>query len=689
VLAVVGQAFIDLLQMTILPYITAALVLNIGRLSRDRARRLAGSAGLVLLGLWAVALAVVVAAPQGFPDIRQGAFFSAEAIQPAASFDPLEVYIPDNPFHSLANNVVPAVVLFSICLGVALIGIERKQTLLDVLDTACQALTRVSALVVRLTPYGIFAIAAAAAGTITLDELARLRGYLIAYTASGLLLAFVVLPLLVSALTPFSYRQVVGVSRDAVVTAFATGKLFVVLPLIIEASHRLLRELDTDSSQPSDTASVLVPLAYPFPSAGKLLILLFIPFAAWYVGSPLSMGRYPTLIGVGLLGLFGSPLATVPYLLDLFRLPADMFNLFIISGVWSTRVSDAVGAMHLLAFSVLAGCAVMGAVRVQVQRLAWCGVAGVALVALGVAGLSGYLAATAPDPALGSERIVGMSTLRDTVRQTVLDEAGPNPVTLRSGQSALSRIRERGVVRVGFDEYSLPFAFFNSRGELVGFDIEMAHRLAGELEVAIEFVPCRRSTLARQLEDDHFDLVMSGIAGTFETLRGSPVARSGIELTGALVVADHLRDEYGSVASIRSLGNVRIGTVGLHHISDRFRQRFPSVELVPFDSHREFFEGSRPDVSALITTAEEGSAWTLVYPSYQVVVPTEVPIALPLVYPVRAGDVEFRRLIEDWAALVAMDGTADELYDHWILGGGAETTVPRWSVIRNVLHWVE
>jgi hypothetical protein len=45
--------------------------------------------------------------------------------------------------------------------------------------------------------------------------------------------------------------------------------------------------------------------------------------------------------------------------------------------------------------------------------------------------------------------------------------------------------------------------------------------------------------------------------------------------------------------------------------------------------------------------------------------------------------------VERWAILVREDGTADELHEHWILGGGARIRGPRWSVIRDVLHWVE
>ena len=73
---------------------------------------------------------------------------------------------------------MPAVVLFSVVLGVALIGVERKQILLDVLRVARDALSRATRFVVRLTPYGLFAIAATAAGTLSLEQLGRLQVYL-------------------------------------------------------------------------------------------------------------------------------------------------------------------------------------------------------------------------------------------------------------------------------------------------------------------------------------------------------------------------------------------------------------------------------------------------------------------------------------------------------------------------------
>ena len=72
-------------------------------------------------------------------------------------------------------------------------------------------------------------------------------------------------------------------------TAIATGKLFVVLPQISQRAEQLLHvEGESDKAIEDSTASILVPLAYPFPHIGKILTFLFVSFAAWYVGDDLG-----------------------------------------------------------------------------------------------------------------------------------------------------------------------------------------------------------------------------------------------------------------------------------------------------------------------------------------------------------------------------------------------------------------
>ena len=54
----------------------------------------------------------------------------------------------------------------------------------------------------------------------------------------------------------------------------------------------------------------------------------------------------------------------------------------------------------------------------------------------------------------------------------------------------------------------------NTRGELVGFDIEMAHILASDLGLSVEFVPVPRPELAAHLDGASADLAMSGVLVT-------------------------------------------------------------------------------------------------------------------------------------------------------------------------------
>jgi len=686
-LKTLGDAFIDLLQMSVLPYVTFSLITKIGRLTPANARRLAGRAGLVLLVLWGIGALVLVAAGTSFPTQSSGSFFSTRFLQPPPEVDLVKQYIPANPFNSLANNVVPAVVLFSILFGVALISIDGKEKLLDQLDVACDALTRINGYIVRLTPYGVFAIVSAVAGTMTIDELGRLQGYLMVYTAASALLVFVVLPMLVSAVTPFTYSQVVGASRDAVLTAFATGKLFVVLPMLVEASQKLLDEVETVDEKNRTSPGVLIPLAYPFPSIGKMLGLLFLPFAAWYSGDMLELAQYPLLLGAGLLTFFGSPVIAVPYLLDLFRLPADMFDLFVVSGIYCARLGDAVGTVHLMAFTLLTSCSATGHLQIRVAPLVRLVAVSVVLVSVGL-GFGPMILDTGIDRSMTSTTALDQMDFRlDHPTPVIRDRPEANPEPLLPEENQLDRIQRTGTLRVGYTRGTPPFAFLNRDGRLVGFDVEMAHILADDLNADLVLVPFARSTLVEQLEEDHFDIAMSGLVGATSNLAGVRVVDSTIDLTFALVVPDHLRDEFADLESIRSQEIARLGFVGSQRLARALLRVIPNAKLETVDSPRDFFEGELPHLDGMILSAESGFAWTLRYPHFQVVIPEKVQIRSPLVYPVRGHDESWHKFLESWFVVNSDVGTTQRLYEHWILGEGASAPTRRWSIMRDVLHW--
>ena len=83
-----------------------------------------------------------------------------------------------------------------------------------------------------------------------------------------------------------------------------------------------------------------------------------------------------------------------------------------------------------------------------------------------------------------------------------------------------------------------------------------------------------------------------------------------------------------------------------------------------------------------------GNAY-IAYPEFQVVLPFREVTAWPLGYATAPGDTEFLRFLDLWVELTRKTGFVSRLRDHWILGRTAVPRSPRWSVIRNVLHWVE
>jgi Na+/H+-dicarboxylate symporter len=316
-----GEAYIRLLQMTVLPYILVSLISGLGRLDAAIARRIGLMGGTLILLIWGITQVSNLLLSQAYPNWTTASFFSTSLVESGKPFDPLQLYVPSNPFYSMANAIVPAVVVFSILLGLALIAVPDKQHLLSSLSALSAALMRIASFVGKLAPLGIFAIAAAAAGTLRIEELSRLQVYLWTYLGAWTVITFWTLPALVAWATPLSYRDVLREARVPMVTAFATGTVLVVLPMIAERCKQLLERHKMKCQDTDAVIDVMVPTAYSFPSAGTLLGLGFIMFAAWYTGSPLGMTDYPAYVIVGAFVAFGSMAVAIPFMLDFF-LPA-------------------------------------------------------------------------------------------------------------------------------------------------------------------------------------------------------------------------------------------------------------------------------------------------------------------------------------------------------------------------------
>jgi len=357
----------------------------------------------------------------------------------------------------------------------------------------------------------------------------------------------------------------------------------VVLPTLSEAATELVRRHTPADSDASGLTEVLVPASFSLPHTGKILSLSFILFAGCYSEVPIAPGDYLRFASTGFLTAFGSLNAAVPFLLDLFRIPADAFQLFLATGLVNSRVGTAVAAMHTLAIATAGAFAMQGQLGVDPRRLAAFLAVCCALVAASVLGLRAFFDGVLVHSNTSARVLEQMQIIRDGAPTTV--HRTPTPVPDEAdAASQLDRIAARSRLRVGYIEDALPYAFFNSRGELVGFDAEMAHRLAQDIGVELELVPVDFPRIAEQLALGYYDLVMSGVAMTPRRAAVMSFSQPYLDEHLAFVVPDHQRREFTTREQIRGLGRLRLGVLGLPYYLEKTRLYAPEAEIVPFET---------------------------------------------------------------------------------------------------------
>jgi ABC-type amino acid transport substrate-binding protein len=415
-------------------------------------------------------------------------------------------------------------------------------------------------------------------------------------------------------------------------------------------------------------------------------------FAAWYSQTVLNLTDYPVLVLAGIVSLFGNITVALPFLLDLVKIPADTFQLFLTTGVINARFGTLTSAMYMVTLALAGSYALTGTLRFSPARILRYALVTTGLTAATVVA-TGALLRTLGAGTYEKDRVVEeMKLLRPpAVRATVLRELPARPLPLpRESASVLEAMRARGRIRVGYVDSAMPYSYFNGRGELVGFDVEMAYALAGELGLEIEFVPVPRERLAEAINAGLSDIIMGGISVT--TGRASEMVFSPpyIDETLSFVVPDHRRADFSSAEWVRRTPGLRVAVPNLPYLEEIIHREFPRAEIVPVSVDRvvDFFTGRMERIDALVFPAERGSYFTLLYPAFSVAVPHPLTLRFPLAYPVARRDLELARFLGIWIDLQRKNGTIQALYDHWILGRDAIPKQPHWSVIRDVLHWV-
>jgi ABC-type amino acid transport substrate-binding protein len=352
--------------------------------------------------------------------------------------------------------------------------------------------------------------------------------------------------------------------------------------------------------------------------------------------------------------------------------------------------------MHYASVGLIGTMAILGKLQFHWLRLLKYVLASTLLVSLVIAGVNVFYTHIVIAPYTKDEALKSLR-LQDGVQSaTVYEQIPPERLGDVQQPAGFSEILQRGLLRVCYQPNEYPSAFYNNASppQLVGFDIAMAHRLASRRQLALEFYPTRdEDEAASSLNTGVCDIYMRSLpVSEGRTLKFGmtiPVYTSSV----GLIVRDHRRDEFREWNPLRAAGDtLHIGLDAAGESIALLRDILPGARLLPI---RDMVEQDRilaagaEGIDAIADMAEEGAAWTVLYPSFNIVVP-QPAVNIPVSYAVARGNSDLLEAIDAWLVAEKARGTIGSLYDYWMLGGAVKTERPRrWSVIRDVLGWVD
>ena len=675
-----GSAYAMMLQIAVYPYLICVLICGLGRLTPAMARRLLGAGWGVCLFLWCVTLGAIWLLALAIPSTPAPSVLMPATAEGAGEF--LKLLIPANPIEALGRNYVPATVVFAFVYGIAIQKIEHKAALFEVLEAIQVASVTIWGWIVRFAPIGVFALFADAAGTIEPARLSGLLLYVGLFLTGTLLLAFVVLPAVLAAVTPVSHREILKELQPALVIAAVTTLTVVALPFVQRAAERVATEAGCpESEERSDVIRAVLSLSYVLVPLGNYFLYLLMLYGAYAYKVRLTTPEELLLPIWTVLSGLGAPSAIVDgatFLGRWLHLPADLLDLFL--ETWTvTRYGQVVLSVMGFGFAtMLIPLVYFGKVRLRPRRVALAAAMTVAL--FGVVVLGG----TALRPLLlhptGSrlEDLTLDPRLTGEVDATVLGA----PASTQAGDtSTLKAIQASGVLRVGYNPNVMPFSYRNDRGELVGYDITFAYELAHDLGVRLELIPFEWPRLESDLIERRFDVAMAAIYETHDRLQTFAVSMPYYQSSVALVVRAERAEQFRSRAQILALANLRLAVCDDPMLIPMAKFFFPKANITVVASENVAAAIGAGQIDGVMWTLQQASAWAAAHPGFTAVAPGDMGTPILLTYMMPPGADILRRYVDQWVALKEADGFRATQVDYWINGKPRSDRPPRWNLL--------
>lgn len=336
-----GDIFINAIKMLIVPLIFSSLLVGVTGMKDPKKM---GRVGLKTFALYLITTAVAITIGLGIGTVFQpGKGVTLSETKTVVKKDPqpfsktLVDIVPKNPVQSAADTKVLQIIVFSILFGIALNMAGKKgQTVIDFFDGVAEGMYKLTAIVMELAPYGVFALMSVISSKYGLAILLPLMKVLLGVYLGCLIHALLTITgalVFVGKLNPIRFFK--GII-DALAVAYSTASSSGTLPITMRCARRNLGVSDSMSS-------FVLPLGATINMDGTAMYQgVAALFIAQAYGVDLAFGDYITIIltstlaSIGSAGVPGAGLIMLTLVLNSVGLPVE--GIAIIAGI--DRVLD-------------------------------------------------------------------------------------------------------------------------------------------------------------------------------------------------------------------------------------------------------------------------------------------------------------------------------------------------------------
>ncbi len=334
-LQVAGSVFVAALKMMVVPLVFVSLVVGVTALSDLKAL---GRIGIKALALYltttaiavtiALTLAGVVGPGHGFDAGTTTASFSGNEAPPLTQV--LINMVPTNPVAAMAEGNMLQIIVFALLFGVAVtMSGTRGKHVLNLFTDLDAVIMHMVEWIMRLAPYGVFALITRTFASQGLDLLLPLAAYFLTLTTALLIQMFGTYPLLLRLLGSLNPVTFLKKMRDPAAFAFSTASSGATIPVTL---HTVEHKMGVKNS----IASFTVPMGATINMDGTAMMQgVATVFIANVYGIDLSLTDYllvvltATLASVGTAAVPGVGLVTLTMVLGQVGLPVEGIALII------------------------------------------------------------------------------------------------------------------------------------------------------------------------------------------------------------------------------------------------------------------------------------------------------------------------------------------------------------------------